>query len=240
MFRFVAGSRDAADLVECSMETLKADVSPSGSKDWTSDYLALSYAWGETQQDGSHLTHGLVCDGRWLPVTKHLWQGLQRIREFQYAWLLALRGLQKLEQTDIQYDSMSLWLDAICINQSDREEKNSQVQMMWDVYRSAATLVVRLGELDNEDESESMRVFCARPSLPGYWRERTHAAVRLLSKRSWFVRRWACQEVSATLSKYESAIVLIGEHMLKLRALTNGLKKTKRDRWDRVGPGGSL
>lgn len=100
---------------------------------------------------------------------------------------------------------------------------------MWDIYRCAATMIVWLGELDSEDDNESMRVFCESPSRLELERERTHAAIWLLAKRSWFARRWACQEVSATLPKHTSAFVFSGEHSLRLYSLTNALKKTKRD-----------
>lgn len=101
IFRILPCKAHEVDLVECSIEILRANVSASGRRDWTPSYLALSYAWGETQQDGSHLTHRIVCDGRWLPVTKHLWQGLRRVREFQYGWPPAPRALHKREQVDV-------------------------------------------------------------------------------------------------------------------------------------------
>src|SRR4051812_36530342 len=45
-----------------------------------------------------------------------------------------------------------LWIDAICINQEDHEERNHQVQMMALIYNSAAQVCVWLGE-DNDDSA---------------------------------------------------------------------------------------
>jgi hypothetical protein len=41
--------------------------------------------------------------------------------------------------------SLTLWVDAICINQSDTLEKNIQVAMMGEIYENAATVRVWLG-----------------------------------------------------------------------------------------------
>lgn len=47
-------------------------------------YTALSYAWGRTYEDNSHLTENIVYDGRRLSVTPNLKQGLRRMRELAY------------------------------------------------------------------------------------------------------------------------------------------------------------
>ncbi|KAH8732079.1 heterokaryon incompatibility, partial [Phaeosphaeriaceae sp. PMI808] len=38
-----------------------------------------------------------------------------------------------------------IWVDAICIDQSNVEEKNSQVNMMGDIYRNAYIVRIWLG-----------------------------------------------------------------------------------------------
>ena len=43
-----------------------------------------------------------------------------------------------------------LWVDAICIDQSDTVEKNQQVSLMADIYRGAKRVLAWLGEGDNE------------------------------------------------------------------------------------------
>jgi hypothetical protein len=41
---------------------------------------------------------------------------------------------------------MSLWVDALCINQRDKDEKSVQIQRMGDIYRQSARTIVWLGE----------------------------------------------------------------------------------------------
>jgi len=53
---------------------------------------------------------------------------------------LALRYLRYEDRERI------LWVDAICINQTDLAEKSSQLKMMRDIYTSAERVVVWLGE----------------------------------------------------------------------------------------------
>jgi hypothetical protein len=43
-----------------------------------------------------------------------------------------------------------LWIDSICIDQSNTEEKNVQVGMMKDIYESAQTIISWLGHLDDD------------------------------------------------------------------------------------------
>jgi hypothetical protein len=51
-----------------------------------------------------------------------------------------------------------IWIDAICINQADNREKESQVQMMGDIYHRAFNVVVWLGESD--DATAAMNLVC--------------------------------------------------------------------------------
>ncbi|KAH7161049.1 heterokaryon incompatibility protein-domain-containing protein [Dactylonectria macrodidyma] len=46
----------------------------------------------------------------------------------------------------------TLWIDSICINQSDIAERNHQVRQMGAIYSSATQVVVWLGEADNDTD----------------------------------------------------------------------------------------
>lgn len=52
-------------------------------------------------------------------------------------------ALQKLKAS---YSRKFLWIDAVCINQADLEERASQVRMMRDIYNKASGVIIWLGE----------------------------------------------------------------------------------------------
>ncbi|EME87067.1 uncharacterized protein MYCFIDRAFT_124708, partial [Pseudocercospora fijiensis CIRAD86] len=45
-------------------------------------------------------------------------------------------------------DHRALWIDALCINQQDTRERESQILMMGDIYRFATRTLVWLGPGD--------------------------------------------------------------------------------------------
>jgi len=87
-------------------------------------YEALSYVWGPfNSPDDPDLIQLNDCG---FEVTTNLWRALYALRH--------------------ETKDRVLWIDAICINQGDLEERSSQVQLMRDVYRKARSVVVWLGE----------------------------------------------------------------------------------------------
>jgi hypothetical protein len=95
-------------------------------------YEALSYVWGEIRG-----TQKIVCDNRTLLVTKNCLEALQHLR------------LKRKPRT--------LWVDSICINQKDDDEKAHQVAMMRDVYLLAKTTIAWFGRGDSEIEDVIQR-----------------------------------------------------------------------------------
>ncbi|KAI0401543.1 heterokaryon incompatibility protein-domain-containing protein [Xylaria palmicola] len=92
-------------------------------------YEALSYVWGDRQGSCP-----ITCDGRRLLVTPNCLAALTRFR-------YPLR-------------TRTLWIDAICIDQGTHAaataERNRQVAMMGDVYRSACAVIVWLAPGDHD------------------------------------------------------------------------------------------
>ncbi|XXH05340.1 hypothetical protein Hte_011766 [Hypoxylon texense] len=84
-------------------------------------FEALSYTWG-----GKGAGQSITLDGVILPVFENLEAVLRRLRR------------PKKPRT--------LWIDAICINQDDLEERASQVKLMRAVYEGAASVTIWLGE----------------------------------------------------------------------------------------------
>lgn len=115
--------------VVCSLVTASLD-------DTSLKYIALSYVWGlETSQTP------LLVNGIDFKATANLFDFLVRYRKISYVvpqWELA---------------SLPMWIDAVCINQDDVPERNSQVQMMGSIYRSATKTISWLGPDDGGSET---------------------------------------------------------------------------------------
>lgn len=85
------------------------------------EFEALSYVWGTKGTGGTILIDGKV-------------HGIFENAE------AALRRLRRTRQRRI------IWIDAICINQADIQERQAQVLLMGRIYRQASQVCVWLGE----------------------------------------------------------------------------------------------
>ncbi|KAM3078481.1 hypothetical protein ACMFMG_006360 [Clarireedia jacksonii] len=90
-------------------------------------YEALSYVWGDSTQKGKLRVNGIVIE-----ITQNLASALQCVRD---------RNI-----------SRRLWVDAICINQTDEEEKNDQVAKMAYIFRGSKRVLTFLGPDDDCSE----------------------------------------------------------------------------------------
>jgi hypothetical protein len=112
-------------------------------------------------------------------------------------------------------ESATLWVDAICINQKDVQEKNKQVSLIKEIYQRAGQVVIFLGRRSEDSDTamdfitpleEAIRdlvqnnelisansiIQKVRHSFPGpAW-----TALSMLLNRPWFNRVWVIQEVS--------------------------------------------
>jgi hypothetical protein len=84
-------------------------------------YNALSYMWGDEA-----VKVDILLEGALFQVGQNLWDALDYLRS---------SGTQ-----------MPFWIDAICINQPDVEERNRQLPMMKWIYFRADTVVTWLGK----------------------------------------------------------------------------------------------
>lgn len=91
-------------------------------------YIALSYTWGAASQ--KKMIH---VDDTPLLVSSNCWRALHRLRR---------RGPP----------SQYFWIDALCVDQSNNEEKSLQVRAMGDVFRQAESV---WADLDCSESSEA-------------------------------------------------------------------------------------
>ncbi|KAK4123959.1 hypothetical protein N657DRAFT_545023, partial [Parathielavia appendiculata] len=89
-------------------------------------YHALSWTWGQGKRDRQ-----IMLDGLPFYITQSLHDALHYLR------------------SDASFRSPSslflLWIDLICINQLDRDEKSIQVVRMRETYKDACKVIVWLG-----------------------------------------------------------------------------------------------
>ena len=90
---------------------------------WVPVYEALSYTWGDPNDREEIQVNNQV-----MRVTKNL-----------KAALLALRDAD---------EERVMWVDAVCINQDDIQERNIQVTRMRSIYQRAARTIAWLGDTD--------------------------------------------------------------------------------------------
>jgi hypothetical protein len=86
-------------------------------------YDALSYVWGDDS-----LLHGIQINSQLFHVRQNLHDFLQMAKRLNW--------------------KSAFWIDAVCIDQHNVNERNSQVRMMTDIYKSATTVRAWLGGQD--------------------------------------------------------------------------------------------
>lgn len=164
------------------------------------EYEALSYAWGSKDNPLEiSFTDPSTNIKASLLVTQDL--------------ALALRYL-RLPQL-----SRTLWIDAICIDQENLEERGHQVKKIGDVYHTARQVIIWLGPA-TDDSGHAVRflheisariaidwiTFVIRPTtradanwvntqLPSLLDDKTLNSLETLLQAPWFHRLWIWQEV---------------------------------------------
>lgn len=145
------------------------------------EYEALSWCWGRANKDCAiRIKKG----GEYyrFAVTKEL--------------SLALKYLRHGDGDRI------LWIDAMCIDQENHEERNHQVQMMTRIYTGAKQACIWLGE-DNDDSTKAIhfiREIMRLENFDSISEKKENASkwqsLLILMQRPWFSRRWVVQEIA--------------------------------------------
>ncbi|GKT93413.1 LOW QUALITY PROTEIN: ankyrin and HET domain protein [Colletotrichum tofieldiae] len=102
-------------------------------------YEAISYVWGSEDKPRRIVSPA----GAEIAITENLYHCLKRIR--------------------LEDRTRLVWADALCINQSDDKEKESQIMLMHDIYVSARRVLAYLGE-EADGSKEAIEL------IERYWR----------------------------------------------------------------------
>ncbi|CAM1507896.1 Fc.00g047440.m01.CDS01 [Cosmosporella sp. VM-42] len=178
-----------------STDPLKARLMPA-SLDDNPEYNALSYVWGGPEKP-SRLEISFKNSHTEVAITKNLQLALERLRPVN--------------------NSLTIWIDAVCINQNDISERNCQVAMMGLIYRSATRVVAFFHEgAGNEDITahaiDFIQAVSAQPThhlmptLDPHIDESLQnkdsgvGALLMFFKTDWWHRVWTVQEAILAVS----------------------------------------
>ncbi|PWY80195.1 HET-domain-containing protein [Aspergillus eucalypticola CBS 122712] len=204
MMRLLPNKDKDAEL-EC--ELFNYDLT-SGSGADSHLYEALSYVWGSKTRSRT-----IKLNSRAFPVTENLYLALSRLRN---------RQLERI-----------LWVDAICINQDDLNEKTEQIPLMRTIYAQAQHVTVWLGEAygDGDKALEGLRCLAEGQDVDI---EGCGALCVNLFERAWFRRIWVLQEVGVARSIY----IMCGSVQINGHALCEGLKRMRlpAEYQEKIGP----
>ncbi|OBR09935.1 HET domain-containing protein [Colletotrichum higginsianum IMI 349063] len=152
------------------------DMFVHGLNEPTVRYDALSYTWGDGTKNDA-----IIANGHPMNITKNLQAALQHLRR--------------------QDEEVLLWVDGICINQDNTDERNAQVAQMGKIFRKADQVRVWLGA-ESQTSGAAMRVLegldGVRSSEQIVHRlvadEDATQALTLLLQRPYWTRMWVFQE----------------------------------------------
>lgn len=140
-------------------------------------YKALSYLWGDPTA-----RHTIIVNETSRRIHQNLWQYLYQ------AWL--------------SREPAFLWIDSLCLDQSNHAEKNEQVPLMGDIFASAETVIAWIG--CDEAGMEMLRFYSRRWSPKQVQQsfaslqvrtQATMALFRLLITEVYWTRVWVIQEI---------------------------------------------
>ena len=118
----------AEDSVICSLRTVSVDNEPQ--------FNALSYAWADSEKKERIRINGVD-----VPVTTSAEHALRSIRAHN-----AVSSPSDSPIRDQDGCILPIWIDALCINQDNKEEKADQVLMMLTIYSKASNVLVWMGD----------------------------------------------------------------------------------------------
>jgi hypothetical protein len=90
-------------------------------------YTTLSYVWRDANDKRT-----AFMDGKWPDITAILDSPLRHLRDSK--------------------GKLKVWADGICINQSDADERNVQVQQMGFIYQLTRPMIILLGKSTPSDQ----------------------------------------------------------------------------------------
>jgi hypothetical protein len=152
------------------------------------DYHPLSYVWGDPDPPKT-----IYVEGKSMVIRPNLFAALKQLR--------------------LREKRLLLWVDAICIDQNNLDERNQQINLMEQIYRLNASVYMWLGEeadesdlametlsligafLDEDRAEQAKKIEQFMKSSFDRSYDRNWKAVTGLFSRNYWTRVWILQEV---------------------------------------------
>lgn len=195
-------------------EGLKASLFKRKLVDCYGGYEALSYCWGGPNEKNTEkimirdlnatLPNFKEEKSFKFPTSPHTQLRMAAKATSEVAFPIRRNLHQALIKLRSQTREVNLWVDAICIDQSERGkgEKEEQLSQMADIYNYASNVCIWLGDAyeNSGDGIQLVRdimnlkqfdILINRPDAKDRW-----AHLIQIMKAPWFSRRWIIQEVA--------------------------------------------
>ncbi|KAI4206284.1 MAG: hypothetical protein LQ346_001180 [Caloplaca aetnensis] len=166
-------------------------------------YQALSYSWGGHLM----LRRIITLNDRSYLVTDTVFNALKELR--------------------LPDEERRLWIDAICINQGDLEERGWQVTLMDSIYRRAEKVIVWLGQGSPQLDRSHGAVFRVIRNMDNASPKEIDSirdSIEELTRARWWSRVWIVQEIALAMS----VVVRSGPNEVSWDALTVCLQRLAR------------
>lgn len=149
------------------------------------EYEPLSYTWKDYDTVGAsdNNTEDDVHPALFLSDTEHYISLKSNCAK-------ALSSVRK------QATDRTIWVDSICVNQEDRDERSHQVDMMKRIYAKAFTVLVYLGQASQNDDSDMAMSLLGRLRQSNRLDRYEQSCLTHLFQRPYFQRMWIVQEVA--------------------------------------------
>ena len=176
----------------------------------TLNFIALSYTWGPELPVQDILVTSPECRG-WFSVRQNLYEFLKIKRD----WLSVRQNVDEFLEIGQDLDLASFWIDQICINQGENDEKAHQVNQMADIYSAASVveawlgsgfegsdelvdLIIHLSSLDHQSIHEGRPIDQSLSELLGVSEQEVRASfpsLRQFAHLAYWSRLWVTQEI---------------------------------------------
>jgi hypothetical protein len=178
------------------------------------DFAALSYTWGNSSQATTIKVNDVP-----MRITLNLKNALLMLRAQNF---------------DTRF---KVWIDALCINQGDTDEKTSQVSKMADIYSLSWSVIAYLGEQGHESDKaialikslaeyqgsheKGQALWKILTANPSHFGRGTWLALNHFTTRPYWIRLWIVQELALGSSR---TIMFCGNQSIDWQRLCYGLE----------------